>query len=55
MKNERKVRDKKNGDSEDRYVQSVTKASVHPLKQTKQTKRLESFKEVRRISLLDDV
>lgn len=46
---------KKDGDSEDKYVQSITKVYVHPLKQIKQTKQLESFEEVRRISLLDDV
>lgn len=34
-----KKKTKKNGDSEDKYVQSVTKVSLHPLKQTKQTKR----------------
>lgn len=33
-----------------KYVQSVTEVTVHPLKQTKQTKRFESSEEVRRIS-----
>lgn len=50
MKDEGKETDEKNGDSEDKYVQSVTEVTVHPLKQTKQTKRFESSEEVRRIS-----